>query len=147
MESFRTLSKVHFVWQYNGPPLANLPPNVFTAPWLPQQDLLGHVKCKSFVTLGGLASVVESMWHGVPVVGIPIFADFKDNVLRVTDRDGGIMLDKKLLNEKTLTKAIRKVQETKSVLVFFLKSSNWWATESHSVRHEHVVREGYSPLQ
>ena len=49
----------------------NLPPNIKISPWLPQQDLLGHPNLKLFVTHGGLSSLVQAIYHGVAVVGIP----------------------------------------------------------------------------
>jgi glucuronosyltransferase len=109
VEAFRALPKQRFVWQYDGEPIENLPPNVLVLPWVPQQDLLGHNKCKGFITHGGLNSVVESMWHGVPIFGVPLFADHADNILRATSRDAGISLVKTSVNKENLIKGIKKI--------------------------------------
>jgi hypothetical protein len=37
--------------------------------------------------------VIESVWHGVPVIGWPLNAQARDNLLRVTARQAGLMLD------------------------------------------------------
>uniref|UniRef100_A0A1I7X9T7 glucuronosyltransferase n=1 Tax=Heterorhabditis bacteriophora TaxID=37862 RepID=A0A1I7X9T7_HETBA len=42
VELFRALPNIRFVWQYNGKPMNDLPKNVVTQDWLPQQDLLGY---------------------------------------------------------------------------------------------------------
>lgn len=75
-----------------------LPRNVFVRSFIPQNDILGNfyffvfcihgtrynkkkILCSAqnntrlFITHAGLLSTQESIWHGVPMLGIPIFAD------------------------------------------------------------------------
>ena len=50
-------------------------PNVKTFRWLPQNDLLAHPKVKLFVNHCGNNGQMEALYHGVPMVGVPLFAD------------------------------------------------------------------------
>ncbi|CAD6217971.1 unnamed protein product [Miscanthus lutarioriparius] len=43
--------------------------------WAPQKDILAHPAVGGFVTHGGWNSVLESLWHGVPVVPWPLYAE------------------------------------------------------------------------
>lgn len=49
--------------------------NIKLVKWAPQQDLLGHSKIRAFVSHGGLLSTQEAAYHGVPLVGVPLFGD------------------------------------------------------------------------
>lgn len=42
--------------------------------------LLAHPNVKAFITHGGLLSTMESIYHAVPILGIPIFADQTTNI-------------------------------------------------------------------
>ena len=50
-------------------------------PWIPQNDLVGHSKVKLLVGHGGINSLFECIYHGVPQVLSPIFDDQFSNVI------------------------------------------------------------------
>ena len=70
-----------------------LPPNVKLVPWLPQQDLLGHPKARLFITHGGLFSHQEAVYHSVPFIAMPVFADQFVNAKKAHDDGYAIHLD------------------------------------------------------
>jgi hypothetical protein len=43
--------------------------------WAPQKDILAHPSVGGFVTHGGWNSVLESLWHGVPMAPWPLYAE------------------------------------------------------------------------
>ena len=53
--------------------------NLHVVPWLPQNDLLGHPATRVFFTHGGIHSMYEAVYHGVPMVVMPLGADQPDN--------------------------------------------------------------------
>lgn len=83
--------------------------NVFTAKWLPQDDILAHPKLKLFISHCGLGSVVESKYHGVPIVGMPIFADQMINVDVVVTEEWGLKVDFGSFDENILLSAVEEV--------------------------------------
>jgi len=109
LEAFRSLPDIKFVWQYNGKKITNLPKNVFISSWIPQQDLLGHEKCRGFISHGGLNSVIEAVYHGVPVIGWPLTTWGRDNLLRVVARHCGLMLDSKNPSQQEWISAIHRI--------------------------------------
>ncbi|KAK4313431.1 hypothetical protein Pmani_015225 [Petrolisthes manimaculis] len=70
------------------------PPNVKMVPWLPQQDILSHPQTKLFFTHFGMHGVLESLYHGVPMVGMPVFADQRDVLVRLEQRGVARGVDK-----------------------------------------------------
>lgn len=68
------------LWKYESSIIqSDLPPNVKISRWLPQQDVLGHKKLRAFITHGGLLSMYETVFHGVPAVVMPVFCDHDSN--------------------------------------------------------------------
>ena len=98
------------LWKWEGePPMANVSSNVKFMPWLPQQDLLGHPKIKLFITHGGLFSNHEAVYHGVPVIGLPVFGDQYSNMQKA-ERDGyAINLRWDALTEEILYNSIQEI--------------------------------------
>jgi len=77
-----TFSKLPYrvLWKYESTMIQNdLPSNVKTSRWLPQQDILGHPKIRAFITHGGLLSMYETVYHGVPAIVMPVFCDHDVN--------------------------------------------------------------------
>ncbi|XP_061441262.1 2-hydroxyacylsphingosine 1-beta-galactosyltransferase isoform X2 [Rhineura floridana] len=97
------------IWRYSGKKPRNLGNNTKLIEWLPQNDLLGHSKIKAFLSHGGLNSIFETMYHGVPVVGIPLFGDHYDTMTRVQAKGMGILLNWKTITEDELYNALVKV--------------------------------------
>ncbi|XP_035237352.1 UDP glucuronosyltransferase 5 family, polypeptide E1 [Anguilla anguilla] len=97
------------VWRHLGARPSTLGNNTLLLDWLPQNDLLGHPKTRAFVTHGGTNGLYEAIYHGVPVLGLPLIFDQKDNMVRVDARGAGIVLDVTVLEVDSLTQALRDV--------------------------------------
>nr|XP_040021512.1 UDP-glucuronosyltransferase 2B17-like [Gasterosteus aculeatus aculeatus] len=80
------------IWRHKGVRPATLGNNTLLVDWMPQKDLLGHPKIKLFVAHGGTNGVQEAIYHGVPVVGLPLFFDQYDNLLRLQERGAAKIL-------------------------------------------------------
>ncbi|KAJ8954686.1 hypothetical protein NQ318_011378 [Aromia moschata] len=71
--------KEKVLWKWEDDVLPGQPPNVKLGKWFPQQDILAHPNVKVFITHGGLLSTTETVYHGVPILAIPVFADQHHN--------------------------------------------------------------------
>ncbi|XP_073834860.1 UDP-glycosyltransferase UGT4-like isoform X1 [Musca autumnalis] len=83
--------------------------NIIYKSWLPQDDILAHPKVKLFITHGGQGSVVESQYHGVPMVGIPFFGDQHSNMANVRNSGFGLSLKYATLTEEDLRETVLEV--------------------------------------
>ncbi|MCJ8749230.1 hypothetical protein PDJAM_G00174020 [Pangasius djambal] len=97
------------IWRFSGVPPRNLGNNTKLVEWMPQNDLLGHKNTRAFLSHGGLNSIYEAMYHGVPVVGVPLFGDHYDTMTRVQAKGMGIMLEWKKMSEEDLYTAMLSV--------------------------------------
>ncbi|XP_072536223.1 UDP-glucuronosyltransferase 2A2-like isoform X2 [Salminus brasiliensis] len=97
------------IWRHLGERPNNLGNNTLLVKWLPQNDLLGHPKTRLFVAHGGTNGVYESIYHGVPMLGVPLLFDQFENFLRLEVRGAAKALDVSKLNRQTFLKAIQDV--------------------------------------
>ncbi|KAM6940596.1 2-hydroxyacylsphingosine 1-beta-galactosyltransferase [Xenentodon cancila] len=97
------------IWRFSGVPPSNLGNNTKLVDWMPQNDLLGHANTRAFLSHGGLNSIYEAMYHGVPVVGVPLFGDHYDTMTRVSAKGMGVMLHWKYMSEEDLYVALTSV--------------------------------------
>lgn len=108
---FETLKnlKQHVIWKFEDDTLENIPKNIKLWKWLPQDDILAHPNLKLFITHGGGGSIVESRYHGVPIVGIPVFAEQPVNVANAEREGWGIGVPYEILSYETLSTAVNKI--------------------------------------
>lgn len=85
------------------------PENVLIGKWLPQDDILAHKNVKLFISHCGLGSTVESKYHGVPILAVPLFADQNANSDVVVDEGWGVKLDFATMSEQSLSDGIKEV--------------------------------------
>ncbi|XP_013168683.1 PREDICTED: UDP-glucuronosyltransferase 2B7-like [Papilio xuthus] len=88
--------------------------NIRIFKWVPQADLLRHRNIKLFITQGGLQSTDEAITAGVPLLGIPIFADQWYNIEKYEKFKIGRGLNMDTLNKETLAAAITSLIEDES---------------------------------
>ncbi|KAF5298203.1 hypothetical protein FQA39_LY02627 [Lamprigera yunnana] len=72
--------KQKILWKYSEEVLPGKSNNVKILKWLPQSEILAHPNVVLFISHGGLLSTIETIYHGKPVVGIPILGDQEMNI-------------------------------------------------------------------
>lgn len=98
------------LWKFENPSLMeNRPTNVFISKWFPQADILAHPRVKLFITHGGLLSLIESIYHSTPVLGIPIFYDQFVNMRRAQMDGFGLAIKYQNLNGTILKENILEI--------------------------------------
>ncbi|XP_051751550.1 UDP-glucuronosyltransferase 2A1-like isoform X3 [Ctenopharyngodon idella] len=97
------------VWRYSGKTPETLAPNTKLYDWIPQNDLLGHPKTKAFITHGGANGLYEAIYHGVPMVGLPLFGDQPDNMMHMKTKGAAVVLDINTMESKDLADALKTV--------------------------------------
>ena len=94
--------------------LDNVPDNMLVMPWIPQNDILGHPKVKLFIMHGGNNGQFEAVYHGVPMLVLPVFAEQPANALRIKYKGYGEHLKMDDLEEETFLEMIEKIISTPS---------------------------------
>lgn len=108
LRTFSTL-KQKILWKFEEDNLPNMPSNLMISKWLPQDDVLAHPNVVLFISHCGKGGLSEAKYHGVPVMGIPIFGDQQSN-LKVAELEGwAIGLEYSDLNAITFPKVLNEV--------------------------------------
>ena len=87
--------------------LGPVPPNFIVQSYVPQLEVLA--RASAFVTHGGMNSVSESFFHGVPVVVIPQMGEQEIVGRRVEDLGAGLYLAKEEVTAEKLRDAVRRL--------------------------------------
>ncbi|XP_020499605.3 UDP-glucuronosyltransferase 2A1-like [Labrus bergylta] len=102
------------LWRYSGEKPDTLGANTRIYNWIPQNDLLGHPKTQAFITHGGTNGIYEAIYHGVPLVGIPLFGDQPDNLVHMKAKGAAVNLEINFMKSEDLTDAVHTVINDKS---------------------------------
>ncbi|XP_030647783.1 UDP-glucuronosyltransferase 2B11 isoform X7 [Chanos chanos] len=97
------------LWRYSGEKPETLAPNTRLYDWIPQNDLLGHPKTKAFITHGGTNGIYEAIYHGVPMVGIPMFGDQPENMVHMKSEGAAVIMDFNSMETKDLVDGLKAV--------------------------------------
>lgn len=97
------------IWRHLGKKPASLGNNTKLVEWLPQNDLLGHPNTKVFVTHGGTNGLYEAIYHGVPVLGIPLIFDQQDNMVRMKAHGVAEYVEVTTLDTETLIRTLKNI--------------------------------------
>ena len=109
LSAFKKLpQRVVFKYDLNYNLSLKVPDNVMMVPWVPQQAVLAHHNLNLFLTHCGMHRVLEAIYYGVPMVGMPVFIDQGDVMVRIEEKGIGIGIDK-FADTDEIVEAIKKV--------------------------------------
>ncbi|KAF2886449.1 hypothetical protein ILUMI_19724 [Ignelater luminosus] len=92
LDAFARIPQI-VLWKFGSNITEDLPKNVIIRNWLPQNDILGHPNLKLFISHVGTLSTQEAIYHGIPILGMPIFSDQKVNIAKMEHRMLAIYVD------------------------------------------------------
>ncbi|XP_066286571.1 UDP-glucuronosyltransferase 2C1-like [Branchiostoma lanceolatum] len=139
------------VWRYVGEKPTGLGNNTKLLAWLPQNDLLAHPKTRAFITHAGSNGMYEALYHGVPMVCLPLFGDQPANAARVVARGLGVRLDFSTVTAEQLYQAILHVVTNSSYLETATRLSRLHRDQPQSPMEravwwiEYVIKHGRLP--
>lgn len=124
LQAFATVRQ-RIIWKYDDDSLKLDQSKYLMAKWLPQDDILAHPNVKLFITHGGLLSCTESIHHGKPIVGIPIFADQQMNMDQAEEAGWGVTVKFEKLNRESLSKALNEVLNNNKYVIQYSFNNLW----------------------
>ena len=83
--------------------------NVKLLSWLPQNDILGHPKTRLFIGHAGLNGMLESTYHGVPMICSPFFGDQPMNAQMAKQSGFAEVVDLEATSAEDFVSLIHKV--------------------------------------
>uniref|UniRef100_A0A0N5BKZ8 glucuronosyltransferase n=1 Tax=Strongyloides papillosus TaxID=174720 RepID=A0A0N5BKZ8_STREA len=102
VHTIKEYSNVTFIWKYETDESKFVEglDNVYLLKWIPQIDLLNDTRISLFITHGGLNSILELTYFGIPSLIIPLFGDQMRNSRMVSRHEIGIAITKDFLYDK-----------------------------------------------
>ncbi|ESO01585.1 hypothetical protein HELRODRAFT_154876 [Helobdella robusta] len=133
--------------------LALVPPNLLILNWLPQNDLLGHPSTKLFITHCGNNGQHEALYHGVPMLGFPLFAEQHMNARRMTVKGFGLGMNILTFTESDLLQNILEIEQNPNYRSSIKLASKAFRDQPMTAQErilfwiEHVIKHGGAHLR
>ncbi|XP_046557204.1 UDP-glucuronosyltransferase 2B31-like [Haliotis rubra] len=146
-----SMTNYNFVWKSDKPSWNQT--KCLLTKWLPQNDLLGNSKTKLFITHGGNNGYFESLYHGVPMLGVPMFADQYYNTQRLQHKGYGLALDLYRNSAEDFADAITQIVENPVFKKNVLRASKLLRDRPMNSRQQiaywidHVIKYGDSHIR
>ncbi|XP_068207922.1 UDP-glycosyltransferase UGT5-like isoform X2 [Palaemon carinicauda] len=140
--------KQRVLWKWDKESMPDLPPNVLLRKWVPQQDILGHEKLRLFISQSGLFSTQESLYHGKPVLSLPVYADQLSNARSVERQGWGKVIIWEEMTEEMLFDKINSIINNEEMKERVQEKSHLMKDQPLSTKSlmvywtEYVVRHG-----
>ena len=150
--AFTKLQQFRFIMKYNGDS-SRFPQNVRISKWLPQNELLAHPKTRLFITHCGNNGQMEALYHGVPMVVVPLFVDQQSNSRRVEHHGYGRRFDLASDSENTLVELILEVMRNETYRLNIQRASKIFRDRPMSAPDKavfwinHVIKYGSKHLR
>lgn len=103
---FSRFPSLKFVFKHDNHSLSTN--QTLTFPWIPQNDLLGHKNTKLFITHCGSGGQFEALYHGIPMLGFPLFQEQHVNARRASEKGFGINMK---IYEFTIDELVHNIKE------------------------------------
>lgn len=78
--------------------------------------ILAHPNIKVFISHGGLIGTLEAVFHGVPIIGIPVYGDQYKNLIKAEEAGTGTTLLYHDINEENLERILHEFLKDDSYL-------------------------------
>lgn len=130
-----------------------VPKNVKLGSWIPQNDLLSHPNTKLFITHCGTNGLHETLYHGVPIIGFPLFAEHSLNCRSAAKKDFGLVLNIHSFTSEELYAAIVDVIMNSTYRQTMKRASRVFRDQQTSPQEravywiQHVIKHGGSHLR
>ena len=153
LAAFRRLDGYRVIWRMKNTDGLEIPDNVMIAQWVPQNDILAHPSVKLFITHCGNNGQYEAVYHGVPMIGVPLGGDQVYNAKRLDHKGYGLSMDLYHFTADQLLDNIHKVLGDKSYKARVVKASEIFRSQAQSPVEratfwiEHVCRFGGDHLR
>jgi glucuronosyltransferase len=134
-----------------------VPPNVKLMKWIPQNDLLGHNKTVLFITHGGNNGMLETLYHGVPCLVMPVVGDQLYASIKIKAKGYGDSLDlfsftsdelvaalTELIEQKRYTEAMKRGSAISRELYNAHESLVFWVNHILKYGGQHLKHKGFN---
>ncbi len=122
--------------------LGKIPNNFLILPYVPQLDVLK--KASVFITHGGMNSITESMYFGVPMVVIPHMADQHANAKRIEELKLGLKLNKQKINPRLLRNTVFSVMDSQIICENIKNMSEKFRLEDANLKGAEFIEQYYN---